>query len=56
VLFLGGVQLLSIGILGTYVASIFLEAKGRPNFIIRDVQGFRPAPEPNFSGVQSFKR
>ena len=40
VLFLGGVQLLSIGILGTYVASIFLEAKGRPNFIVRDTVGF----------------
>lgn len=40
VLFLGGVQLLSIGILGTYVASIFLEAKGRPNFIVRDTAGF----------------
>ncbi len=42
VLFLGGVQLLSIGILGTYVASIFLESKGRPNFIVRDTQGFDP--------------
>ncbi|HEV3340360.1 MAG TPA: glycosyltransferase family 2 protein [Pirellulales bacterium] len=39
-LFLGGVQLISVGILGTYIASIFLESKGRPNFIIRDVQGF----------------
>jgi dolichol-phosphate mannosyltransferase len=39
-LFLGGVQLISVGILGTYIASIFLESKGRPNFIIRDMQGF----------------
>lgn len=46
VLFLGGVQLLSIGILGTYIASIFLEAKGRPNFIIRDMQGFAPPSPP----------
>ena len=46
VLFLGGVQLLSIGILGTYIASIFLEAKGRPNFIIRDMQGFDPPSPP----------
>jgi glycosyltransferase involved in cell wall biosynthesis len=41
VLFLGGVQLISVGILGSYIASIFLESKGRPNFIIRDIQGFR---------------
>ena len=46
VLFLGGVQVLSIGILGTYIASIFLEAKGRPNFIIRDMQGFDPPSPP----------
>ena len=43
-LFLGGVQLISVGILGTYIASIFLESKGRPNFIIRDMQGFSAAP------------
>ncbi|HVX14020.1 MAG TPA: glycosyltransferase family 2 protein [Pirellulales bacterium] len=39
VLFLGGVQLISVGILGTYIASIFLESKGRPNFIVRDTFG-----------------
>lgn len=40
VLFVGGVQLISIGVLGSYVASIFLESKGRPNFIVRDCLGF----------------
>jgi glycosyltransferase involved in cell wall biosynthesis len=43
VLFLGGVQLLSIGVLGTYISSIFLEVKGRPNFIVKDTFGFEPA-------------
>jgi len=52
VLLLGGVQLLSIGILGTYVASIFLEAKGRPNFIVRDTLGFDPPPAA-FGGLLS---
>jgi glycosyltransferase involved in cell wall biosynthesis len=32
--FLGGIQLLSIGILGEYVAKIYLETKHRPRFII----------------------
>jgi polyisoprenyl-phosphate glycosyltransferase len=32
--FLGGVQLLSIGILGEYVAKIYLESKRRPRFFI----------------------
>jgi hypothetical protein len=32
--FLGGVQLLSIGILGEYVAKIYLETKRRPRYFI----------------------
>ena len=32
--FLGGIQLLSIGILGEYVAKIYLETKQRPRFFI----------------------
>ena len=31
---LGGIQLLSIGVLGEYIAKIFLETKRRPRFII----------------------
>jgi glycosyltransferase involved in cell wall biosynthesis len=33
-LFLGGIQILSIGILGEYVGKIYLEVKRRPRFII----------------------
>jgi len=34
VLFLGGVQLLSIGLLGEYIARIFRQAKGRPLYVV----------------------
>lgn len=36
ILLLGGLQLLSVGIIGKYIAKIFLETKKRPNYIIRE--------------------
>ena len=37
VVFLGGIQLVCLGIIGEYVGRTYLEAKGRPPFVIRRV-------------------
>lgn len=40
VLFFGGVQMLTIGILGEYLSSMFNEIKGRPEFIVEAAINF----------------
>jgi len=46
VLFLGGLQLLSIGVLGEYLGRLFIEAKGRPLYVIESVYPPLPSSQP----------
>ena len=41
--FLGGIQLLALGVIGEYIGKLYVEAKRRPRYIIERVVEGRPA-------------
>ncbi len=44
VLFMGGINLLTMGVIGEYLGRTYMEVKGRPLYLVRDSEGFSDEP------------
>lgn len=49
--FLGGVQMLSLGVIGEYVGKLYLESKARPRYLIEQLVGFSAGPAPDVAAA-----
>jgi dolichol-phosphate mannosyltransferase len=55
ILFIGGIQLTVVGILGLYINVIYQEVKGRPLFVIESIKSANETINPLYFRTNKFK-
>ena len=52
ILFIGGIQLLCLSVIGSYLAHIYEEVKRRPPYVVADIRNAPPLPRSDVSAAQ----
>jgi polyisoprenyl-phosphate glycosyltransferase len=54
--FIGGIQLIVLGVIGEYIADIHDEVKRRPLYVVSELENFAVRPQPPARGIVAARR
>jgi hypothetical protein len=54
--FIGGIQLIVLGVIGEYIGDIHDEVKRRPLYVVSELENFTQTPQPPPRGILADRR